>query len=133
MLISLPGDPPSIILNSECQVSLPEESVTFCVEATGTGPLQYRWFCDMKVVEEAEGPVLTLTGVEKAHGGDYQCQVTNLFGKAVSGTATLRVGECTCIYLRKYTVLCRFKRDLVMASHTPPVEECTSWPNCTPW
>ena len=93
MLISLPGDPPSIVLHPECQASLPEESVTFCVEATGTGPLQYRWFCDMKVVEEAEGPVLTLTGVEKAHGGDYQCQVTNLFGKAVSGTATLRVGE----------------------------------------
>ena len=62
MLISLPGDPPSIVLNPKRQVSLPEELVTFCVEAKGTGPLQYRWFCDNKVMEEAEGPVLTLTG-----------------------------------------------------------------------
>jgi len=99
MLISLPGDPPSIVLPPEHQVSLPEESATFCVEAKGTGPLRYRWFCDSKVVEEAEGPVLTLTALKKAHSGDYQCTVTNLFGEAVSGPATLRVGECTCICL----------------------------------
>jgi len=62
--------------------------------------LRYRWFCDNKVMEEAEGPVLALTGVKEAHSGNYKCKVTNLFGEAVSGPATLRVGECTCISLQ---------------------------------
>jgi len=62
--------------------------------------LQYRWFCDDEVVEEADGPVLTLTGVKEVHSGDYQCQVTNVLGEAVSVPATLNVGECTCISLQ---------------------------------
>ena len=113
LFLCKPGDPPSIRIHPERQISLPEESVTFCVEAEGTGPLQYRWFCDDEVVEEADGPVLTLTGVKEVHSGDYQCQVTNVLGEAVSVPATLNVGECTCISLQQYA---NFKRNLVMAS-----------------
>jgi len=98
LFLSKPGDPPSIRLHPKRQVSLPEESVTFCVEAEGTGPLRYRWFCDNKVMDEAEGPVLTLTGLKNAHSGDYQCQVTNVLGEAVSAPATLSVGECISIH-----------------------------------
>ena len=49
-------------------------------------------------MDEAEGPVLTLTGLKNAHSGDYQCQVTNVLGEAVSAPATLSVGECISIH-----------------------------------
>ena len=76
--------------------------MTFCVKAEGTRPLRYRWLRDNQLIEEADGPVLTLTGVREAHSGNYQCQVENLLGKAVSEPAELRVGEyqeCSCAYV----------------------------------
>ena len=97
-----PGDPPSFKLHPERKVSLPDEMVTFSVEAEGMKPLRYRWLRDNQLMDEAEGPVLTLTGVKEADSGNYQCQVENLLGKAVSEPAELHVGEyyqCTNSYL----------------------------------
>jgi len=88
-----PGGPPIIRLHPERKVSLIEESVTFSVKAEGTHPLRYRWLRDNQLIEEADGPVLTLTGVREAHSGNYQCQVENLLGKVVSEPAELSVGE----------------------------------------
>ena len=68
--------------------------MTFCVEAKGTAPLHYSWLCDDKVVQGADGPVLTLTGVTEADSGSYQCCVENQVGKVESNPAKLLVGEC---------------------------------------
>ena len=87
------GDPPSFILHPKRKVSLPGDTVTFIVEAEGMGPLQYNWLCDNQMMDEAEGPVLTLTGVKEADSGNYQCQVENPVGKAVSEPVELQVGE----------------------------------------
>ena len=93
MIFVKPGDAPSIKRQPERHFSLTEDSVTFSVEAEGTGPLRYSWLCDNQLMDEAEGPVLTLTGVKEADSGNYQCQVENLLGKAVSEPAELNVGE----------------------------------------
>ena len=67
--------------------------MTFRVEAKGTAPLHYSWLCDDKVVQGADGPVLTLTGVREADSGSYQCCVENQVGKVESNPAKLLVGE----------------------------------------
>ena len=68
--------------------------MTLCIEAKGTAPLHFTWLHDDKVVEGADGPVLTLNGVNEADSGSYVCQVENQVGKTVSKPAKLQVGEC---------------------------------------
>ena len=71
--------------------------MTLCIEAKGTALLHFTWLHDDKVVEGADGPVLTLNGVNEADSGSYVCQVENQVGKTVSKPAKLQVGECGCI------------------------------------
>ena len=67
--------------------------MTLCIEAKGTAPLHFTWLHNDKVVEGADGPVLTLNGVNEAASGSYVCQVENQVGKTVSKPAKLQVGE----------------------------------------
>ena len=87
------GDP-IIATHPESQISFPGKSVTLRIEAKGTAPFHYSWFCDNKVVEGEEGPVLSLTEVREADSGSYQCCVENQVGKVESNPAELLVGEC---------------------------------------
>jgi len=87
------GDP-LLVLHPESQTRLTGESVTLCIEAKGTAPLHFTWLHDDKVVEGADGPVLTLDVVNEADSGSYVCQVVNQVGKSVSKPAKLQVGEC---------------------------------------
>ena len=68
--------------------------MSFYVKAAGEAPLHFSWLHDGRVVGGAEGPVLTVKGVELADVGQYQCHVENKFGKVESLPAELRVGEC---------------------------------------
>ena len=86
------GDP-IIATHPESQISFPGNSVTLRIEAKGTAPLRYSWFCDSKVVELEEGHMLTLTDVREADSCSYRCCVENQVGKAESNPAELLVGE----------------------------------------
>lgn len=76
--------------------------MTLCLEAKGTAPLCYSWFCDGRVVEGAEGPLLTLTEVSESDSGSYRCCVENQVGKVDSNPAELLVGECHPLVLESF-------------------------------
>ena len=67
--------------------------MSLCVEAKGTPPLHYSWICNGKVVEGADGPMLTLTEIREADSGSYWCCIENQVGKVESNPAELLVGE----------------------------------------
>ena len=71
--------------------------MSFSVKATGEAPFHFSWLHDGSVVDGAEGPVLTLKGVELADVGPYQCNVENKFGKVESLPAEVQLGECWLI------------------------------------
>ena len=98
ILFSL-GDP-IIITHPKRQMSITGNPVTLHIEAKGTVPLHYSWFCDNKVVEGEEGPALTLAETREADSGSYQCCVENQVGKVESNPAELLVGESQPIYQR---------------------------------
>ena len=74
-------------------------TVSFYVKAAGEAPLHFSWLHDGRVVGGAEGPVLTVKGVELADVGQYQCHVENKFGKVASLQAKLQLGKCRLIAL----------------------------------
>ena len=76
--------------------------MTLRLEAKGTAPLHYSWFCDGRVVEWAEGPLLTLTEVSESDSGSYWCCVENQVGKVDSNPAELLVGECHPLVLESF-------------------------------
>ena len=85
--------PPSILCQSESQVSATGGSVTLSIEAKGIAPLQFNWLRDGVEVAGAEHPVLALMQVTEADSGTYQCLVKNRFGQAASKPLKLEVGE----------------------------------------
>ena len=102
-LIQTTGFSPSISAQSESQVSVTGESVTICIEAEGTAPLQFSWLHGHMVVEGADGPVLTFTEVTEADSGSYQCLVKNRFGQAVSKPSKIEVGKLCMIAITHVT------------------------------
>lgn len=53
----------------------------------------HHWLDHSKVVEEEDGPVLTLNGVREAGNGSCMCEVENQGRKIVSKPIHLQIGE----------------------------------------
>jgi hypothetical protein len=66
-------------------------SVTFSVQAGGSGPLRYLWRLDGTPIPGANAGSYTRAGVDSTSAGNYSVQVTNLYGSVFSGNATLTV------------------------------------------
>ena len=95
--------PPEIIIQPFSITNNIESTVSFSVTATGTQPLDYQWYVNGttgltdganpwgSVISGSTSNVLTLTGVTTNDVGSYQVVVTNNFGSAISGDATLTI------------------------------------------
>lgn len=95
------GELPEITVQPVSQTVVEEEAVTFRVEATGHGPLRYRWRRNGSLIEgdlaqELEGvdaPTLTIPSAQTLHQGNYDCVVSNIGGVVTSAAATLTVNN----------------------------------------
>jgi hypothetical protein len=72
-------------------------TVVFNVVATGGAPLSYQWrfnganLANVGNITGADGPTLTLTGIQPTQAGTFSVAVSNPAGTAVSSNATLAV------------------------------------------
>ncbi len=86
------GLPPAIIASPVNQVVAAGGHAAFSVAASGTQPFQWQWY--------RNGTPINTTNDQNSHGGTfasstpgtYSVTVSNLFGSATSGTATLTNG-----------------------------------------
>ncbi len=86
------GFPPSIIGQSTNVAAAPGGTAAFNVEAQGTPPFFYSWyFNDTNLVQTGTNSTLVLANATYAEAGHYSVVITNLFGIATSGVATLKV------------------------------------------
>ncbi|MBI4662430.1 MAG: lamin tail domain-containing protein [Verrucomicrobia bacterium] len=83
--------PPTILRQPVDQTVVAGSTVTIQVNATGTGPLAYRWRAKGQNVAGATNSALTLSGVEIADAGDYQAVVLNGGSSISSARANLTV------------------------------------------
>ncbi|UCD30572.1 MAG: S8 family serine peptidase [Planctomycetota bacterium] len=65
--------------------------VTFCVTATGAGPLSYQWKKDGNEISGATASCYTIDPVSAADADSYTCVVSNTCGSAESDPAILTV------------------------------------------
>lgn len=94
---------PAIVEEPVDQTVWEGTSVTFAVQASGTGPLAYQWQRNGQVLAGATHPSLTLSKVTAADAGDYQVVVTNGAGTARSRVAKLTVTWRPSAYVRVST------------------------------
>ena len=83
--------PPLVVTDPVSQRVPLGTNVMFSVTATGTPPLHYQWCKDNVPIPGATNSVLTLNNVQFSDEAGYSAKVTNVFGNATSGTATLTV------------------------------------------
>lgn len=89
---SIPGGGPPIITGQPVGRTVPPgASVSFTVQASGTGPLTYQWRKDGENLPGTTGATLTLAAVTATHAGAYTVEVSNAAGKTVSLPASLTV------------------------------------------
>ena len=68
------------------------DSVTFTVVATGSLPLLYQWRKNGALIQDANGPSLTLENLTSADDGTYNVRVVGAGGSVISSGAALSVG-----------------------------------------
>jgi glucose/arabinose dehydrogenase len=86
------GQAPTITTQPANQQVGVGQSVTFSVNASGTGPLTFQWKRNGIDIPRAKKSTYTLPSATLADSGDtFQCQVSNAFGSATSKPATLTV------------------------------------------
>ncbi len=73
------------------QSACPGESVSFQVEATGTGPISYQWRKNGVDIPLATTAVYTIDELEESDAGAYTCAMENPCGSVVSLAANLTV------------------------------------------
>ncbi|MBI3885067.1 MAG: immunoglobulin domain-containing protein [Opitutae bacterium] len=67
------------------------QNAVFAVEATGAATLSYQWLFNGTPIGGATGSTLTVPNVQESNAGAYSVTVTNGFGSATSGNASLAV------------------------------------------
>ncbi len=68
-------------------------TTTFSVAAAGSAPLAFQWRRNGEPLVGATLASYTITSVEPADAGDYDCVVTNACGSSTSPPATLQVND----------------------------------------
>lgn len=82
---------PCIVTQPKSQTVIAGRDATFTVEAIGAAPLSYQWQHSGTNLPDAATATLALTKVTAADAGDYQVNVSNSLGQAISAVATLTV------------------------------------------
>ena len=88
---SAPGTPPTVTSNPTSASTVSGRQVSFAVLATGAPTLAYQWAKDGQPILGAIGATFTLYQPRVEDAGSYTVTVTNPFGTATSGAATLTV------------------------------------------
>lgn len=83
------GTAPSITSSPSNAAVTAGASTSFSCAASGTAPLTYTWFKGATNV--GSGSTLAISGATSGDAGSYYCHVTNAYGSADSGAATLTV------------------------------------------
>ncbi|HSH16625.1 MAG TPA: lamin tail domain-containing protein, partial [Verrucomicrobiae bacterium] len=86
-----PGTPPSIVTHPVSLSVGQLDPATFTVSAYGSRPLSYQWRLDGEPIDGATEASYTIANASSADEGSYDVIVTNEFGMAMGGPATLTV------------------------------------------
>ena len=90
-----PPSPPEIVGQPESQTVEAGASATFFVIASGTLPFGYQWFFNGKPISGATSYSYTIARVQSGQAGPYSVVVSNAYGSAASGSATLSIAGST--------------------------------------
>ena len=116
-------EPVRIVQQMRNQTARKGDSVTFSVEVTGAGPLEYSWEVNGVDFRQTAIPSLILTDVQPTAAGTYRVQVSNAVDSVLSAEALLTViGPPTITPLPAILVLNR-GQDLILtvaAEGQPP-------------
>jgi hypothetical protein len=96
---------PFIVTQPKSQTVKAGDDATFTLEAVGAAPLSYQWRHNGASIPDATTPTLTLTNTSAADAGEYQVNVGNSLGRAISAIATLTVQETAGPVMRFTNVL----------------------------
>ncbi|MEO7300687.1 MAG: immunoglobulin domain-containing protein [Verrucomicrobiota bacterium] len=83
--------PVAITVQPSNQLILLNSNATFTTDASGTGPLNFRWFFNDAPLAGQTSNLLVLNSVQTNQAGNYYFIVTNSYGAATSSVATLTV------------------------------------------
>ncbi len=83
--------PPTIMTPPHSQTVTQGLSASFSVVASGTAPFGYQWNLNGTALSGATSSTLALNNVQATDAGSYTAVVTNPYGSATSGVATLTV------------------------------------------
>ena len=82
---------PRLVQNPLSCTLLVGQTAVFMSEATGSLPLQYRWYFNGSPLEAQTNNWLALTSLRLDKAGDYRVVVTNISGAVTSQVATLTI------------------------------------------
>ena len=82
---------PEIALQPSNITAIAGQGVTLHAMATGSAPLEYRWYFNDTILVGTNGPELGFSNIQSSQGGDYKVVVTNSAGSATSTVATITV------------------------------------------
>ncbi|MEM7167509.1 MAG: immunoglobulin domain-containing protein, partial [Planctomycetota bacterium] len=83
--------PPTIVTDPVGGLPCQGDNISLSVSATGSSPLSYQWRKDGSAIGGAMAAALTLTAVDLAASGVYDCEVSNNCGSAISAGASVSV------------------------------------------
>jgi endonuclease/exonuclease/phosphatase family metal-dependent hydrolase len=82
-------NPPAIVTQPQSQTNAVGATITFSVEAGGSGTLACQWQFNGTNIAGATANPLVLVNAQLTNNGDYSVIVTNLFGSVISSNAVL--------------------------------------------
>ena len=89
--LTVPVPPTITISGSTNQVVAQGSNVVFSTTASGSAPLNYRWFYNSTLLAGATNGALMLNMVQTTNSGNYFAVVTNVAGSATSSVVALTV------------------------------------------
>jgi hypothetical protein len=66
------------------------ETLRLAAQVSGSGPMEYAWYKDGRLLARTKSPVLELSTTGGKAGGNYKLAVSNRFGSVVSGEVAVR-------------------------------------------
>ena len=90
--ITIVGKPISAAISPKSPTIKVDSSVTFVVNASGTGTIAYQWYRNDTVISGGSGQAFVIKPASISNSGNYKCKVTDQWGdSAFSDTAILTV------------------------------------------